>query len=222
MYNRILLKVSGEVLFQREEEVALVLKDFQKKGCQIGLVIGGGNILRGCNFPKSERVVADQMGMLATVINSLSFKKELSRLSCKSTILSSIDCSFVENYSYERAHFLLNDGQIVIFCAGTGHPYFSTDSAAALRAIEMGAEVLLKATKVEGVFDKDPKKDTSAVKFKKISYDEYIAKGLKVMDLTSIVLCKEASLPVIIFDLSLKDSIKKVILKKKIGTLIGG
>lgn len=231
-YKRILLKLSGEVLKGRQESgidgkvlasFAKELKAIWKMGAQVGIVIGGGNIWRFRDFQHLDlgRVTSDTMGMMATVMNSLALESALKSIGVDVRAVSAFPCEkAMENYIPKRAKNHLDKGRIVIFAGGTGSPFFTTDSAAALRALEMECDVLMKATKVDYVYDKDPTKYKNAKKYTKLSYQEVIEKGLGVMDLTCASLCKGGNIPMLVFNLNSKDSIKKAITGAKIGTII--
>jgi len=231
-YKRVLLKLSGESLMGenspgidpiRLNEYAQQIKDVVDLGAQVGIVIGGGNIFRGLSGTAVgfDRINGDYMGMLATVINSLALQSALESVACKASVLTAIRMEPVaEFYSKQKTRELLNSGQVVIFSAGTGNPYFTTDTASALRAIEMQAEVMLKGTRVDGVYTSDPEKDPKAIKYDTLTFDEAYKKNLKVMDLTSFTMCKENNMPIIVFDMNTKGNLKKVILGEKIGTLV--
>jgi uridylate kinase len=231
-YKRILLKLSGEALMadkpygidtQRLLEYANQVKEAADLGVKIGIVIGGGNIFRGLKGVNAgfDRVKGDYMGMLATVINGLALQSALDSIGAKTRLLTAIRMEPVgEGYSKEKVREAFNNDEIVIFTFGTGNPYFTTDTASALRAVEMEAEVLLKGTRVDGVYSADPEKDKSAVKFDEITFDEAYKRGLNVMDLTSFTMCKENNLPVIVFDMNKEGNLKKLLLGKKIGTLV--
>jgi uridylate kinase len=193
-------------------------------GVQIGMVVGGGNIFRGLEAERAgmDRVNADYMGMLATVINALALQDHLERLGLYTRVLSAITMAEVaEPYVRRRAIRHLEKGRVVIMAAGTGNPYFTTDTAAVLRAIEIRADILLKATKVRGVFTSDPVTDPEAVFLEKVSYLECLNRGLKVMDYTAISLCMENELPIVVFDVNKKDNIKRAIMGEQVGTLVG-
>lgn len=235
VYRRILLKLSGELItgfHKPESQEALWLKEIlssikkaHASGISIGIVIGGGNIVRGVSAHTHglDRVVADQIGMLATVINSLALSQALEKIGCPCKVLSAIACgSIVEEYSREKAIDCLQKGQIVIFSGGTGNPYFSTDTAAVLRALEIGAEIVLKATKVDGVYDKDPLRNKHAKMKDAISYSAFLSEGLKIMDATAVVLCRQHRLPIHVFNLFTKGALQKVLIKEKIGTIVSG
>ncbi len=231
-YKRVLLKLSGEALMgdkqhgidpDRLNEYAKQIKTIVDKGVQVGIVIGGGNIFRGLSGAAEgfDRINGDYMGMLATVINSLALQSALEKVNCPATVLTAIRMEPVaEFYSKQKTHKLLSEGNVVIFSAGTGNPYFTTDTASALRGIEMKAEVMLKGTRVDGVYTADPEKDPSATKYETITFDEVYDKNLKVMDLTSFTMCKENNLPIIVFDMNKKGNLEKVIAGEEIGTLV--
>lgn len=231
-YKRILLKLSGEVLKGDlpsgiDGDVLLQLakrvKEIVKLGCEVGIVIGGGNLWRFRDFADLSlgRVTSDTIGMLATCMNALAFEDALKGLKVDVRAVTSFPCGkAMEDYSPKRAKHHLDRGRVLICAGGTGSPYFTTDSAAALRALELDCDVLLKATKVDGVYDKDPVKHKNAKKYQSMSYQEVIEQGLGVMDLTCASLCKAGNLPMLVFDLSQKNSIKDAVLGKKIGTII--
>ena len=231
-YNRILLKLSGESLMGKEEygidqqrltEYACQIKEVAEMGIQIAIVIGGGNIFRGLNGATQgyDRIKGDQMGMLATVINSLALSSALTTLSVPNTVLTSIRMEPVgEFYSRDKAVRLLGKGQIVILSGGTGNPIFTTDTTSSLRGIEVGADIMLKGTRVDGIYTADPEKDPQAKKFDKISFDEVYSRKLKVMDLTATTMCQENNLPVIVFDMDTVGNLKKVLQGENIGTLV--
>ncbi len=233
-YRRILLKLSGEALMGDEsfgidstvlKAVASEIRNVQKLGVEIAIVIGGGNIFRGLNASEYGigRVPADQMGMLATVINALALGEALNKMGTESRIMSALDMNKIaEPYIRERAISHLEKKRIIILGAGTGNPYFSTDTAAALRAMEVHAEVLLKATKVDGVFEADPEENPQAKPFRKITYKEVMRKNLKVMDMTAVSLAMGQNLPIIVFNLKKKGNIKKVVSGQNVGTSISG
>lgn len=232
-YKRVLLKLSGESLMgnsshgiepERLNEYAQQIKEVVDMGAQVGIVIGGGNIFRGLSGAAHgfDRINGDYMGMLATVINCLALQSALESAGCKSTVLTAIRMEPVaEFYSKQKTRDLLEKGHVVIFSAGTGNPYFTTDTASALRAIEMKAEIMLKGTRVDGVYTADPEKDPSAKKYETISYDEAFNKNLKVMDLTAFAMCKENNMPMYVFDMDTKGNLMKVISGEKIGTIVG-
>lgn len=232
IYKRILLKLSGESLMgskqygideKRLREYALQIVEIAQMGVQIGIVIGGGNIFRGLSGASKgfDRVKGDQMGMLATVINSLALNSALEAAGAKSRVLTAISMEPIgEFYSKQKAINSLEKGEIVIFSAGTGNPYFTTDTASSLRAIEIEADIMLKGTRVDGVYTADPEKDKNAVKFDEITYDEIYNRNLKVMDLTAATMCKENNMPIYVFDMDTIGNLKKTVLGEKIGTLI--
>ncbi|PIR55048.1 UMP kinase [Candidatus Peregrinibacteria bacterium CG10_big_fil_rev_8_21_14_0_10_36_19] len=231
-YKRILLKLSGEVFkgdldFGFDGKIlkglAQEVKKVQKLGCQVAIVIGGGNIWRYRDFKHLTlpRVTSDTMGMLATVMNALAFESALNDEGVAARAMSSFPCeSAVENYSIKKAKHHLNKGRVVIFAGGTGNPFFTTDSAAALRALEVDCDVLLKATKVDYVYDKDPVKHKDAKKFTKMSFQDVIVNGLEVMDLTCASLCESGNMPMLVFNLNKKGNIEKAVMGDKIGTII--
>lgn len=232
-YKRILLKLSGEALLGRKStgvdpEVANYIADEIKSlsdiGVELGIVIGGGNIFRGIEASAKgmDRTTADYMGMLATVINSLALRGALEERGLPTRVQSSIEMrEIAEPFIQRRAIRHLEKGRIVIFAGGTGNPYFSTDTAAALRAVEIRADVIMKATRVDGVYNRDPLKDKKAVMFNKISYIDVLTKDLKVMDATAISLCRDNLLPIIVFNMQKKGNIRKAICGQKIGTYVG-
>jgi uridylate kinase len=231
-YSRILLKLSGEALTGKEnhgisdtvlEEYARQVIEVVKDGCETAIVIGGGNIFRGLSGTSSgfDRVKGDQMGMLATVINSLALESAILRLGGSAKVFTAIRMEPVgELYNRDRVIEALKDKTICILAGGTGNPFFTTDTAAALRAVEIGADVLLKGTRVDGVFTSDPEKDPKALKFEKISFEDVIAKRLKVMDSTAFTMCMENNMPVIVFDMNRTGNLKKLVNGEKTGTLV--
>jgi len=231
-YTRILLKLSGESLSDDGnhgisnlvlEEYAKQVTDIVTKGCEVAIVIGGGNIFRGLSGAESgfDRVKGDQMGMLATVINSLAFEIAIKKLGGKAKVFTSIRMEPVgELYNRDKVTDALKDGIICILSGGTGNPFFTTDTAAALRAVEIGADVLLKGTRVDGVYTADPEKDPDARKFDNISFEEVIDRRLKVMDSTAFTMCRENNMPVIVFDMNKTGNLMKVVKGTEIGTLI--
>lgn len=232
MYKRILLKLSGESLAgenkqgidtQRLAEYAEQVKSIAQKGIQVGIVIGGGNIFRGLSGAQKgfDRVKGDQMGMLATVINALALASALESIGQPVRVLTSIRMEPIGDfYSPAKAQRLLDKGNVVILAGGTGAPYFTTDTGSSLRALEIKADVMLKGTRVDGIYTADPEKDPTATKFSEITYDEVIARGLKVMDLTAIVMCKDNGLPIYVFDMDKVGNLEKVINGEQIGTLV--
>jgi len=231
-YRRVLLKLSGEALTAQNgygidpevlEAIAAEIKDVHGLGCELAIVIGGGNIFRGLagSARGMERAHADYMGMLATVINALALQDALERMGVMTRVLSAITMQQIaEPYIRRRATRHLEKGRVVIFAAGTGNPFFTTDTAASLRAVEVGAQVILKATNVDGVYDADPKQSASAKKFAELSYIDFLSRHLKVMDSTAISLCMDNGLPIIVFDLSRNGNIKRVVCGEAIGTIV--
>jgi uridylate kinase len=231
-YKRILLKLSGEALAggaafgidaERVKELGREVSDVAAAGVQIGVVVGGGNIFRGvaAAAQKMDRVTADQMGMLATVINSLALSDALEQMGVPTRVMTAIEMrQLAEPYIRRRAIRHLEKGRIVIFAAGTSNPYFSTDTAATLRALEIKAEVIAKATRVDGVYDQDPLKFPAAVKYGEISYLEVLSRGLGVMDATSIAMCRDNKLPIIVFNLNTPGNIMRMSMGEPIGTVI--
>ncbi|MEG1838140.1 MAG: UMP kinase [Bacteroidaceae bacterium] len=231
-YKRILLKLSGESLMgekqygideKRLSEYATQIKEIHELGVQIGIVIGGGNIFRGLSGASKgfDRVKGDQMGMLATVINSLALSSALVSEGVKTRVLTAIRMEPIgEFYNKWKAIETLENGEVAIFSAGTGNPFFTTDTGSSLRGIEIEADVMLKGTRVDGIYTADPEKDKTATKFTEISYDEIYTRGLKVMDLTATTMCKENNLPIVVFDMDTVGNLKKVILGEEIGTLV--
>ena len=203
--------------------IASQIKKVHEKGIEVCLVIGGGNIFRGLQGSAQgmERTTADYMGMLATVMNSLAMQSELEKLNVHTRVISAIPMDQIcEPYIRRRAVRHLEKNRVCIFAAGTGNPYFTTDSAAVLRAIEIEADVILKGTKVDGIYDSDPETNTDAIKFENITFDEAISKGLKIMDTTAFTLSQENNLPIIVFDINLKDNLVKVVSGENIGTTV--
>jgi len=233
-YKRILLKVTGEVFAGPQnfgidgktvKAFAQEIKEVKEMGCELAMVVGGGNIFRGAVASEigMDRASADTMGMLATVINSLALQDALEHLGVSTRVLSAIEMRQVaEPYIRRRATRHLEKGRVVIFAGGTGNPYFTTDTTASLRAMEVGAEVILKATKVDGVFDADPLQFAAATKFDELTYIEVLNRELKVMDSTAISLCMDNHLPIIVFNLMEKGNIKRVVSGESIGTLVSG
>jgi len=231
-YNRILLKLSGEALLGKNSYgidndrlvvYAEEIKEIHKQGVEIAIVIGGGNIFRGLSGSKDgiDRVQADYMGMLATVINGLALQNALENLNIPTRLQSAIKMeSVAEPFIKRKATRHLEKGRVVIFASGTGNPYFTTDSAAVLRAIEINADVILKGTRVDGIYNEDPEKNKEAIKFDDISFEDTISKGLKIMDTTAFTLSKENKLPIIVFDMNTKGNLSKVIMGEKIGTKV--
>jgi len=231
-FNRILLKLSGEALMGQKnfgidstllEKYSQEIKEIHKKGIEIAIVIGGGNIYRGIESEESgiNRVQGDYMGMLATLINSMALQSHLEKLNCDTRLMSGFNIDQVcEPFIRRRAIRHLEKKRIVIFGAGLGKPYFTTDSTASLRAIEIEANIVLKGTRVDGVYDSDPEKFKNAKKFHEISFNEVYEKNLSIMDMTAFTLCKENNLPIIVFDMNKPKNLIKLIEGKKIGTLI--
>ena len=231
-YNRILLKLSGEALLGKNSYgidndrlvvYAKEIKQIHEQGVEIAIVIGGGNIFRGLTGSEDgiDRVQADYMGMLATVINGLALQNALENMDIPTRLQSAIKMeSIAEPFIKRKATRHLEKGRVVIFASGTGNPYFTTDSAAVLRAIEINAEVILKGTRVDGIYNKDPEKNKEAIKFDNISFEETIKKGLKIMDTTAFTLSKENELPIIVFDMNTKGNLTKVVMGEKIGTKV--
>ncbi|WP_198416677.1 UMP kinase [Marinilabilia rubra] len=231
-YKRILLKLSGESLMGaqghgidsgRLNDYAEQITDLVKNGVQVAIVIGGGNIFRGLSGAAAgfDRYKGDQMGMLATVINSLALASALDGMGTRARVMTAIRMEPVgELYAQPKAIDALNNGEVVIVSGGTGNPYFTTDTASALRGIELKADVMLKGTRVDGVYTADPEKDPSATKFDTITFDEIYNKGLKVMDLTATTMCKENNLPVMVFNMDEKGNLLKVMSGDNIGTLV--
>ena len=232
-YQRVLLKLSGEVLAGDEgfgidpakaTQLAVEVKSIHDLGIDIGLVIGAGNIFRGMEAAAKgmQRVTGDYLGMLATIMNAVCVQDALENIGSVTRTLSAITVAQIaEPYIRRRAIRHLEKGRIVIVAGGTGNPYFTTDTAAALRATELGAEVLIKGTKVDGVYDKDPLVHSDAIKYDRVSYKEAIQKELRIMDMTAISLCKENSLPIKVFNINRNGDLKKLILGEPIGTLVG-
>lgn len=235
VYRRILLKLSGEALMGKQEfgidpgvlsDLAAEVGELTKLGVQVALVVGGGNIFRGIRTSKEygiDRASADYMGMLATVINSLALQERLERDGVTTRVLSAIEMrAIAEPYIRRRALRHLEKGRVVIFAGGTGNPYFTTDTAAALRAMEINADAILKATKVDGVYDRDPMVHKKARKFKELSYIDVLQRNLKVMDATAISLCMDNGLPIIVFNLTKRGNVVRVVRGDKIGTVVHG
>ena len=234
IYKRVLLKLSGESLAEQDggfgidvdaiKNIANEVLEGKNLGVEMAIVIGGGNIFRGATASNlgMERVTGDYMGMLATIINALALQHALEDVGIQTRVQTAIEIPQVaETYIRRRAIRHLEKNRVVIFAAGTGNPYFTTDTAASLRAVEIGADVIFKATKVDGVYSADPMKDASAVKFNQLTYLEILKKGLQVMDSTSVSLCMDNKLPMIVFNVREKSNIKKVLMGEKIGTLVG-
>lgn len=231
-YKRILLKLSGEVLageaghgldFDMINTVCGVIKRCVDLGVQVGIVVGGGNFWRGRSSGSMDRTRADNMGMLATVINSLALQEGMIQAGCDAVVMTALDIQrMAEPFNKDKAVKYMEEGKVVIFGCGTGSPYFSTDSGAALRACEIGADIFFKATNVDGVYDKDPNKYPDAVKFDTLTYDEILEKHLGVMDNTAAALAGNAKLPVLVFNLNDPENILKAVLGENIGTVVTG
>jgi uridylate kinase len=233
-YKRVLLKLSGEALMGQKgygidqtivDRIASEVLEVQAMGVETALVVGGGNIFRGLSGATRgmDRSTADYMGMLATIMNSLALQDAIERQGGATRVMSALHVSEVaENYIRRRAVRHLEKGRVVIFAAGTGNPYFSTDTAASLRAMEIGADALFKGTKVDGVYDKDPMKHPSAVRFSRLTYLDVLNRDLKVMDSTSISLCRDNNLPIVVFDFTVPGNIPRVIGGEDLGTIVGG
>ncbi|MBS0576968.1 MAG: UMP kinase [Proteobacteria bacterium] len=231
-FRRILLKLSGEALMGRLDygidpevigRLAREIIEVQQAGIEVGLVIGGGNIFRGAGLAAGgmDRVTGDHMGMLATVMNALAMQDALEKLGSKVRVMSALKINEVcEDFIRRRAIRHLEKGRIVIFAAGTGNPFFTTDSAAALRAVEIGADLLLKATKVDGVYDRDPKKHADAVRYDRLGYDEVISRNLQVMDTAAIALCRDHDLPLRIYDMTRAGNLMRILHGEAVGTLV--
>jgi uridylate kinase len=234
VFKRILLKLSGEALAAgqgfgvdpvRVHEIAAEIQEVHALGVEIAIVVGGGNFFRGVAMQarNMDRAAADYMGMLATTINALALQDALEKQNVYTRVMSAIEMKEVaEPFIRRRAIRHLEKGRIVIFAAGTGSPYFSTDTAASLRAVEIHANVIMKATKVDGIYDADPMLVKDAKRFEQISYTEVLQKGLKVMDATAISLCRENNTPIVIFDLNIAGNIRRVVMGERVGSLVGG
>jgi len=233
-YRRVLLKLSGEALMGDEDygidpkvikAMAAEIIEAQRAGAQVGVVIGGGNIFRGAGLAESgmDRVTGDHMGMLATVINALALADAIERQGAYARVMSAIKINEVaEDYIRRRAIRHLEKGRIAVFAAGTGNPFFTTDSAAALRATEIGAELLLKATKVDGVYDRDPKKHKDARRYEELTYDDVIARNLQVMDTSAFALCRDNRIPLRIYDMMQPGALMRILRGEALGTLVHG
>jgi uridylate kinase len=233
-YSRILLKLSGEVLMGRQgfgidpdmiRDISVQIKDVAELGIEVAIVIGGGNIYRGIKAEKQgiDRVTGDYMGMIATLMNSLALQEALEKLGVSVRVQTALEMKAVaETYIRRKALAHLEKDRVVVFACGTGNPYFTTDTAAALRALEVGAQVILKATRVDGVYDKDPEVHSDARFFQEISHADVLSKGLKVMDATAITICRENNLPIVVFNIKVEGNMKKVVLGEQIGTLVKG
>ncbi|OOZ41182.1 UMP kinase [Solemya pervernicosa gill symbiont] len=231
-YKRLLLKLSGEALMGSGdygidnaviERVAGEIRDIVKRGVEVGLVIGGGNIFRGISLSASgmQRSNADYMGMLATVMNALAMQDTLERIGVPAKVMSAIPMAPVcEAFDRRKALAAMQAGEVVLFAAGTGNPYFTTDSAASLRAIEIGADIMLKATKVDGVYSDDPMKNPDAERYETLSYDEVVERKLGVMDTTAVVLCRDQQMPLGVFDINNEGALMKIVSGERIGTIV--
>jgi len=231
-YNRVLLKLSGESLMGDQSygidpamltRYANDVKDAINAGAQIAIVIGGGNIFRGLQGAAKgmDRVQGDYMGMLATVINSMAFQAELEKMSLATTLFSGLEIDPIcDHMSRRRAIESLEEGKVVIIAGGTGNPFFTTDTASALRAVEIKADVILKGTRVDGIYTADPEKYPDAVRYQTVTFEEVYEKGLNIMDLTAFTLCKENKLPIIVFDMNKSGNLKKVVEGENVGTLV--
>ncbi len=231
-YQRILLKLSGEALMgsmdygidpQMLKRIAEEIRDARRLDVEVGVVIGGGNIFRGAGLAQSgiDRVTGDHMGMLATVMNSLALADALEKIDIPARVMSAIDLNEVcEDYIRRRAVSHLKKGRVVICAAGTGNPFFTTDTAASLRAIELGADVVLKATKVDGIYTADPQKDPDARRYDQLTYDQVIADKLAVMDTAAIALCREQNMPILIYDMTRPGNLHRVLLGEPVGTIV--
>ncbi|WP_319203627.1 UMP kinase [uncultured Ilyobacter sp.] len=232
VYERVLLKLSGEALMGDQEfgissevigSYARQIKEVVDLGVEVAIVIGGGNIFRGLSGAEQgvDRVTGDHMGMLATVINSLALQNSIEKIGVQTRVQTAIEMpKIAEPFIKRKAQRHMEKGRVVIFGAGTGNPYFTTDTAAALRAIEINADVVIKATKVDGIYDKDPVKHSDAMKYETVTYTEVLNKDLKVMDATAISLCRENNLPIIVFNSLLEGNIRRVITGEEIGTTV--
>ncbi|OGV38866.1 MAG: UMP kinase [Legionellales bacterium RIFCSPHIGHO2_12_FULL_42_9] len=232
-YKRILLKYSGEALIGKSQfgidpsvldSMAREVAKLIQMGVEVGIVIGGGNLFRGKTLSKAGvgRVTGDHMGMLATVMNALALRDALERIDLPARIMSAIPMlGVVDSYHRRKALTHLRNGHVVIFAAGTGNPFFTTDTAACLRAIEVGADIVLKATKVDGIYSEDPIKNPKATRYEHLTYQEVLQKGLQVMDLTAICLCQEHGMPLQVFDMSQPDALRKIVQGERIGTIVG-
>lgn len=233
-YKRILLKCSGEALMGNAQfgidpsildKIAADVADLIQMGVEVGMVIGGGNLFRGKALSAAGlgRVTGDHMGMLATVMNALALRDALERIDLPARIMSAIPMmGVVDSYHRRKAITHLRNKQVVIFAAGTGNPFFTTDTAACLRAIEIGADIVLKATKVDGIYSDDPIKNPNATRYDFLTYHDVLSKGLQVMDLTAICLCQDQNMPLQVFDMSATNALKKIVRGEHIGTIVGG
>ncbi len=232
-YKRILLKCSGEALMGKSQfgidpsvldKIAKDVAELIQMGVEVGLVIGGGNLFRGKALSQAGvgRVTGDHMGMLATMMNALAIRDALERIDLPARIMSAIPMlGVVDSYHRRKAMTHLRNGQVVIFAAGTGNPFFTTDTAACLRAIEVGADIVLKATKVDGIYSEDPIKNPAAKRYDYLTYQEILSQGLQVMDSTAICLCQDQNMPLQVFNMAETDALKKIVLGERVGTLVG-
>ena len=231
-YKRILLKLSGEMLAgshkfgidpEFTQNLCAKIKDVHDMGIEVGIVIGGGNIFRGISASARgmDRVAGDYLGMMATIMNSVALQSELEKMDCDTRVMSALSITqLAEPYIRRRATRHLEKGRIVIMAGGTGNPYFTTDTAAVLRAVEISSDIIIKGTKVDGIFSKDPIKNDDAIKYDRLTYKEVIDQELRVMDLTAITLCKENKLPLVVFDINGKDSLVNLLKGHSIGTIV--
>ena len=231
-FNRILLKLSGEILAGDKgygidpiitQTLCKKIKFLSQSGVQVGVVIGGGNMFRGISAAANgmDRVPADYLGMMATIMNSVALQSELEKLECDTRVMSALSITqLAEPYIRRRATRHLEKGRVVIFAGGTGNPYFTTDTAAVLRAIEINADVVIKGTKVDGIYSDDPVKNKDAIKFDKLTFKEVIDKELRVMDLTAVTMCKENNLPIIVFDIKSQNGLENLINSVPVGTIV--
>ena len=231
-FKRILLKISGEVLAGKKsfgidpeltQKIANRIKKIHSKSVQIGIVIGGGNIFRGISVSAKgmDRVAADYLGMMATIMNSVALQSELEKIGCDTRVMSALSVTqLAEPYIRRRATRHLEKNRIVIFAGGTGNPYFTTDTAAVLRGVEMGVDIIIKGTKVDGIYSSDPLKDKDAVKYEKLSFKEVIDQELKIMDMTAFTLCKENNIPIVVLDINDEKSLYNLIKFNNVGTLV--
>ena len=231
-FKRILLKISGEVLAGKKkfgidpnltQKIANRIKEIHSNSIQIGIVIGGGNIFRGISVSAKgmDRVAADYLGMMATIMNSVALQSELEKIGCDTRVMSALSVTqLAEPYIRRRATRHLEKNRIVIFAGGTGNPYFTTDTAAVLRGVEMGVDIIIKGTKVDGIYSSDPLKDKDAVKYEKLSFKEVIDQELKIMDMTAFTLCKENNIPIVVLDINDEKSLYNLIKFNNVGTLV--
>jgi len=234
LYRRPVLKISGEMLAgehsvgldrQTFQTIASQIVKVQRAGVQMAVVVGGGNIFRGGRneFPEISQVVADDIGMLATLVNALALREYLAGLSCPATVLSALEApKIADRFTVRHAKRLLSDGHVLILAAGTGNPFFTTDTAAALRAAELGADVLLKGTNVDGVYSDDPCRNPRAIKYRRLDYQTVLSKNLAVMDSCAVAICRNARVPIIVFNLKQHGQLARALEGKPVGTLVGG